>query len=917
MKILRLLTCCLAFLTLLMLGSCSPNNNPDIPTGIEIEYETLTLRWNEVEGAKTYVVRIMSDKNESTEIKLSKNYYSLESLLPGEYRLTVGVGGSSADHTSFSESIMFDREEENGLEYRLINGTEYEVSDKGMASGIINVPATYRKKPVTAIGENAFFGDSDITEVHLPDSIRTIGAFAFANCSYLEKINLPNGLSKIGESSFSGCRELGGVISLPVGITELPKGAFAYCSSIEEIRFGENVSIIGESAFTDCYGLKALTLPSSLKSIGSFAFAACADVSQISFPSEIEYIGDFAFSKVMSLCSLVLPNSVKSIGKGAFYHCSELSSVELGNGVEKIGDSAFLETKVYNNSATNEIYIGDWLVALKDITALSLSIKDGTVGIADNALYGNQYITSIELPDSVKYIGSNSFAVSNIISIVIGSGIKHISDQAFLYCESLIDVVLGSYDYADMSLKESSLESIGNYAFMNCKQLARIQIPETVKDIGAYAFRNTDIFNSSLTGAVYADNWIVDFNKTITENVVVDKGTVGIARYAFYNCSDLKNIHIDNSVKYICKGAFYNCSALEKVIFPDTLRRIDDYAFYSCISLKLTSLPPMLREIGRSAFYMCGSADNYISDSDEDVLEIPSGVTYIGDFAFFGCGYRRADSISGKTETAGIDCIVIGEGVEYIGKRAFSNFASLKTVIIGGVEAIGDKAFYECGHLQSITISDSLSSIGDKAFYRCGELIAAYFPDTLLEIGDYAFYKCEKLQTVDLGKGLLSIGEYAFFSNTFLEDVNIPDTVVSIGSQAFRNCSSLDSLIIPEKTEYIGEHAFYFCDSLTLYSEHKTAPSEWSKEWNSSFVSVVWGCETAEDGYVTSVTVSDNSVSNKFMDTVLSAPKREGYVFLGLSVNKDSKTADIDLDRVSEIEKGTRLYTVWDIDIIE
>jgi len=911
MKLFRLLTLCFIILALSALVSCGGGVRLDTPSGVSVEYETLTLRWDAVKDAKTYTVRIESQGKEPVDVDLSKNYYSLESLTPGKYSISVRASGDQLEDSAFSASVDFERDTECGLEFTLINGTEYEVSGKGQATGDVVIPATYRKKAVTSIGEKAFFNASDVSSVKLPDGIRSIGAFAFANCSYLEKIELPNSLTELGESAFSGCRALSGTLTLPNDITNIPKGAFAYCSSLEGVLFGEKLVSVGENAFTDCADLKSLTFPSSLKSVGGFAFAACSDITEIVFNEGLEYIGEFAFSKLILLSSVNLPDSLKAIGRGAFYYSSALSDMTLGEKIEEIGDSAFLDTEIYKSSVTNEIYVGNWFIALKDNTAPTLNVKEGTVGIADSALYANQYLTSVELPDSVKYIGKRSFAGSNIVSIVTGGGVERISDEAFLYCVKLIDAVLGSYDYENQEIKSSSLESIGNYAFMNCSALQRIKIPSTVKDIGSYAFRNTEMFNRALTGAVYADNWIVDFNKTIGEELVVDKGTVGIARYAFYNCQTLKSINIDNSVKFIGKGAFYNCTSLEKVVFPDTLEKIEDYTFYSCTALRLTSLPPMLREIGKSAFYLCGRADNYAGDTDSDMLEIPAGVTYIGDFAFYGCGYRDADSVDGDTATSGIDIIVIGSGVEYIGKGAFREFASLKSVIIGGTEMIGDRAFYGCASLEDITVKNGLLSIGNKAFYKCGELKTAVFPDTLCSVGNYAFYKCEALTELYLGKSLESIGNFAFYGNILLKELNIPATVVSIGDQAFRDCESLASLTLGKALGYVGAHAFYSCDVLTLYADSEINTSGWSDDWNSTFAPVVWGCDVSADGYVSAVKGSEQAVYNNFSDTVISAPTREGYIFLGWSKNKASSTAEQALSDVADLKNGDTFYSVW------
>ena len=100
------------------------------------------------------------------------------------------------------------------------------------------------------------------------------------------------------------------------------------------------------------------------------------------------------------------------------------------------------------------------------------------------------------------------------------------------------------------------------------------------------------------------------------------------------------NTLFPGSVKLIGKGAFYGCSSLERATLPDELTKIEDYTFYGCVSYMPKSLPPRLKEIGRAAFYMCASSAALSDDTESDTLEIPSGVTHIGDYAFFGSGYR-------------------------------------------------------------------------------------------------------------------------------------------------------------------------------------------------------------------------------------------------------------------------------------
>lgn len=912
MKYFRLLALCLIIFALICLASCSSADRLATPKGVKVEYETLTLKWDAVDGAKTYTVTVSSEGKDTVEKTVSKDYYSLDELDEGKYEITVKASDTTGkkENSYPSLPVEFIRDKELGLIFTLINGgKEYELSDARTATGIIDVPATYRQRPVTSIGERAFFGKSDVTEIKLPKTITKVGSFAFSNCSYLKKINLPTNITELGESAFSGCRALEGRLEIPEKLTKIPKGAFAYCASLTEVVFPETLTEIGESAFTDCSALKALRMPLEMKKLGGFAFAACSGVTSVTFNNKLEYIGEFAFSKAISISSITIPDSVKYIGSGAFYYCSSLADITLGEGIEVIDHSAFLDTALYKNTTANEVYVGKWFICLKEDTAVRVDLKPDTVGIANNAFYGSQALQQMELPNSVKYVGALAFAGSNLVSVVTGSGVEHIGDQAFLYCDKLSTVVLGSFDYVSGNMEESNLKTIGTYAFMSCTLLERIEIPESVNDIGAYAFRNTGIYNDTLTGIVYAGDWVVDFNEYIQEEITIAEGTRGIARYSFYNCKTLTSVRIPGSVSYICKGAFYNCSALERVTLPDALKVIEDYTFYACSRLTGINLPPMLEKIGRSAFYAVGTVKNYATDTDADTLIIPSGVTYIGDFAFYGSGYRQADGINGEIETGGIDIIIIGEGVEYIGRCAFYGFRSVRTVTIGGASVIGDKAFFECPTLEKITVLSDLKTVGERAFSSCTSLREVILPDTLKTIGAYAFYKCNSLVKVNTGSALEEIGSFAFFGDSSLKDIYLPASLKTIGDQAFRGCDAILSLTLGASIEKIGDHAFYSCGSLTLYVHKDSLADNWSTYYNSTFVPVVWGCELSD--YVISVTVSEGSISNAFASSVISAPNRADYVFVGWSVNAASVTAEYSMDDIKNVSDGTTLYAVW------
>ena len=146
--------------------------------------------------------------------------------------------------------------------------------------------------------------------------------------------------------------------------------------------------------------------------------------------------------------------------------------------------------------------------------------------------------------------------------------------------------------------------------------------------------------------------------------------------------------------------------------------------------------------------------------------------------------------------------IVIPESVE------FKGFAH-------SVTKIGNKAFYDCSGLTSVTIGNSVTSIGDHAFYGCSGMTSVTIGNSVKSIGQSAFEGCSGLTSVTIPNSVTSIGERAFYNCSGLTSVTIPNSVTSIGDMAFAFCSGLTSVSIPNSVTSIGDDAFYYCIGLT------------------------------------------------------------------------------------------------------
>ena len=136
-----------------------------------------------------------------------------------------------------------------------------------------------------------------------------------------------------------------------------------------------------------------------------------------------------------------------------------------------------------------------------------------------------------------------------------------------------------------------------------------------------------------------------------------------------------------------------------------------------------------------------------------------------------------------------------------------------KIVFDRELTSIGDKAFYECVSLTSITLPNSVTSIGDSAFHACSWLTSIMIPNGVTSIGEGAFSVCRRLTSINIPNGVTSI-EARVFSGCSFTSITIPNNVTSIGDAAFASCSSLNSIIIPNSVTSIGESAFAGCNSL-------------------------------------------------------------------------------------------------------
>lgn len=162
-------------------------------------------------------------------------------------------------------------------------------------------------------------------------------------------------------------------------------------------------------------------------------------------------------------------------------------------------------------------------------------------------------------------------------------------------------------------------------------------------------------------------------------------------------------------------------------------------------------------------------------------LELPAGLTSIGDLAFYGCGRLSA--------------VVIPDSVTRIGQYAFARCSEMKLLNLGsGLVEIGESAFAECYAVEALRLPESLRSLGKNAFYRCESITSVVIPAGVTQIGYAAFAYCLDLVTADVRSAVSELPELIFYGCEKLISVTISGNVDTIGDFAFRGCDTLTTV---------------------------------------------------------------------------------------------------------------------------
>lgn len=461
--------------------------------------------------------------------------------------------------------------------------------------------------------------------------------------------------------------------------------------------------------------------------------------------------GNGEFSRIQSVFNV--PSTINN----------RVKELNIGEGITKIPNMMFPGVSIY---AMEEINFPSTLTEIGssnfcDTKISELLFPQSLAQIGDYCFKNNSIIIQLDIPASVKGIGSGSFSnLSKLEEITFHDGLETISPMAFNDCPLIKNLVLPStlksMPYSFQASTLDNLEIGGNDVYL---------VPGKIGNISA---KNIIIRSGTTIGDVFSCKENIEV-LTLNSNVKWDDSTA-----QFNSCSNLTNLTIGDGITSIPASCFVYCSSFDNVIIPDSVAEIGQSAFEGCSSLKNLTLSKNIQQIPPLCFRNCGFEAFTISDD--------SKIESIGNMAFQNCSALKE--------------VYIGKNVKTIGPSAFINTDSTTIRINQTLNAISGSPWsatdatvewlIKATKIEILSQPTKLKYKKDEVFDSSGLTVKATYGDgTSKEISDYT------LSSPDMS----SIGNKAVTITYDGQTTTFDILVIDI--------SKIEVATMPSKTEYL------------------------------------------------------------------------------------------------------------------
>ena len=431
--------------------------------------------------------------------------------------------------------------------------------------------------------------------------------------------------------------------------------------------------------------------------------------------------------------------------------------------------------------------------------------KVGAVTIPETVTAGVTYNGVLQGTATYKVImlRANLFRVadtnvtSQITKITIPKTVQHIESRCFDECVNMTEFVIEGATDGTSQLKE-----IDSHAFLNCKKLASITLPNSVTYLGDDAansiegggvFEGCESFTSFKFPSSYASN--------------------NLPSFTFKNCTNLATINWNGyNPKRLNNSTFYGCDKITWSQIPQSVEELGDNCFYHCDALTSVDLS-RIKKMDTGVFWWTPLTS----------VEWPAAVTEIPANTFWSC--RQLTTIKGIPGQPGA-----WDNITKIGANAFNECFALTTIKLPAeLKTIDAQAFRSCDHLATVDYGTKVETIGDGAFWYTRALKKFFFKGSVKTLGADAFRE-SGLTCVHL-KGDMTIGKEAFMDCKSLKYVEFPATSLTtqpltyVAESMFAGCTSLPFITLPSTVTEIKDNAFKGCSSLKYVNILAASPA--------------------------------------------------------------------------------------------
>ncbi len=428
------------------------------------------------------------------------------------------------------------------------------------------------------------------------------------------------------------------------------------------------------------------------------------------------------------------------------------------------------------------------------------------VEIRSHLFAAQEKITSVKLPDTVKFIGAGAFLnCRSLERITIPDNVTVINEGTFEECRKLTTVNL-----------PEGLETIGSRAFYRCTSLTEIKFPVTLKNIETEAFCDSSLKSVRLpdkieavefgaflgtpfynlesnweNGMLYVGDVLLTVNQSVSGKIVIKKGTRLVCG-GFG--SEVTEVVLPEGLEKIPNGMFSGCPKIEHIDLPSTIKEIGSQAFMSCTGLSSLTIPGGVTEIKYGTFRDCSNLKD---------IKVPEGVKTIEEYAFEGTAYLEQQlSVNGALY---VNDVLVRVSPETEGE----------IVVRDGTVKIVSGAFDDCYRISSVILPDSLEEIPSMAFISCRDMKEITIPDKVKKLDLHSF--ANDIEIINIGKGVEEIIPYGMDN---VKELNVHKDNKAYSSE---NCvlynkdktvliQSLDNVseeyTLPLSVTEIGEEAF-------------------------------------------------------------------------------------------------------------